>query len=41
MKYLVIDVAAESGGALTVFEQFIKEFKLDKNNEYYVAVSVH
>ncbi len=40
MKILVIDVAAErGGGALTVLNQFIDEFKSDKANSYIVVVS--
>lgn len=40
MKILVIDVAAErGGGALTVLNQFIDEFKSDKANSYVVVVS--
>jgi len=38
MKILVIDVAAEHGGALTVLNQFIDEFKSDKANSYVVVV---
>ena len=38
MKILVIDVAAEHGGALTVLNQFIYEFKSDKANSYVVVV---
>ena len=38
MKVLVIDVAAEHGGALTVLNQFIDEFKSDKTNSYVVVV---
>lgn len=40
MTILVIDVAAENGGALTILEQFIEEFKEDKKNMYYVAVGL-
>ncbi len=39
MKILVIDVAAEYGGALTVLNQFIKEFENDTENEYIVVLS--
>lgn len=39
MKILVIDVAAEHSGALTVLNQFIEEFKNDYQNEYYVILS--
>lgn len=40
MKILVIDVAAQVGGAVTILEQFIEEFKKDKENHYYVVLSV-
>jgi len=40
MKILVVDVAAEHGGAVTILNQFIDEFKADKENEYYVILSV-
>ncbi len=40
MKYLVIDVAAEHGGALSILKQFISKFKEDKENEYTVLVSL-
>lgn len=39
MKILVIDVAAEYGGAKTVLENFLKEFKNDSTNDYVVVVS--
>lgn len=39
MKILVIDVAAENGGALTILEQHIAEFEKDKENEYVVLLS--
>ena len=39
MKYLVIDVAAEYGGAVTVLNQFIEEFLNDNKNDYFVVVS--
>lgn len=40
MKILVVDVAAEHGGAVTILNQFIDEFKADDKNDYYVALSV-
>ena len=40
MKIMVVDVAAEHGGAVTILNQFIDEFKADKENEYYVILSV-
>ncbi len=39
MKYLVVDVAAEHGGALSVLNQFVRKFKSDTENEYIVYVS--
>ena len=39
MKYLVIDVAAEHGGALSILKQFISKFREDKENEYTVIVN--
>ena len=39
MKYLVIDVAAQHGGALSILKQFIARFKNDSENEYTVLVS--
>ena len=39
MKYLVIDVAAEHGGALSILKQFVARFKNDVENEYTVLVS--
>lgn len=39
MKYLVIDVAAEHGGALSILKQFVEKFKNDTENEYIVYVS--
>lgn len=39
MKTLVIDVAAEYGGALTILNQFLSEFKNDKNNQYVIVLS--
>ena len=38
MKILVIDVAAEYGGAKTVLDQFISDFKNDKENHYLVVL---
>ena len=40
MRILVVDVAAQTGGAVTILEQFIEEFKKDPNNHYYVMLSV-
>lgn len=40
MRTLVIDVAADSGGALTVLNQFYDIFSADKQNEYIICVSV-
>jgi len=39
MKYLVIDVAAQHGGALSILKQFVARFKNDSENEYTVLVS--
>lgn len=39
MKILVIDVAAEHGGALSILKDFIARFKADAENEYVVCVS--
>ena len=39
MKILVVDVAAESGGALTVLNQFIDEYSLNLNHEYVFILS--
>lgn len=39
MRIMVVDVAAEHSGALTVLNQFIDEFVKDKVNEYYVVLS--
>ena len=33
MRILVYDVAAESGGAVTVLQSFYEEFKKDRENE--------
>lgn len=38
MRILVIDVACEGGGALSVFNKFIDRFKADVANEYIVCV---
>ena len=40
MKIVVIDVAAQVGGAVTILEQFIEEFKKDQHNRYYVMLGV-
>jgi glycosyltransferase involved in cell wall biosynthesis len=34
MKIMVFDVPADSGGALSILEEFYKKFKLDKENTY-------
>lgn len=39
MKILVIDVAAEHGGALSILKHFISKFKKDTENEYVICVS--
>lgn len=39
MNILVIDVAAEHSGALSILNQFIEEFEQDTENEYYVVLS--
>ena len=39
MKTLVVDVAAEHGGALTILRQHIDEFKADTSNNYLVLLS--
>ena len=39
MNVLVIDVAAQIGGAVTILEQFIEEFSQDKNNDFFVVLS--
>ena len=39
IRILVIDVAAQHGGSVTILEQFIEEFRRDKKNQYYVALS--
>ena len=38
MRVLVIDVAAEHGGALSILNQYVDKFKEDKENEYIVCV---
>lgn len=40
MKIMVFDVPAENGGALSVLQDFYKEFILDKENEYIVVLSL-
>lgn len=40
MRILVVDVAADSGGALTILNQYYDEFSKDKENEYIFVVSV-
>jgi glycosyltransferase involved in cell wall biosynthesis len=39
MKIMVFDVAAESGGALSVLNDFYDKYKADLNNEYIFIVS--
>lgn len=39
MKILVIDVAAETGGAIAVLEQFINKFAANSENSYTVVLS--
>lgn len=39
MKTMVFDVAAESGGALSVLKDFYNEYKADANNDYIFVVS--
>lgn len=41
MRILVYDVAADSGGAVTVLRSFYEEFKQDKENEYLFVLSVY
>ncbi len=41
MRILVYDVAADSGGAVTVLQSFYEEFKKDKENEYLFVLSVY
>lgn len=38
MKILVVDVAAEGGGALSVLNRYIERFQTEKKNEYIVCV---
>ncbi len=40
MRILVYDVAASSGGALTVLNSFYEEFCKDTKNEYIFVLSV-
>lgn len=40
MRTLVVDVAADSGGALTILNQYYNELLKDKENEYIFCVSV-
>ena len=39
MKILVINVAAEVGGALSILKQYIQKFRADSENEYVVCLS--
>ncbi len=39
MKIMVVDVAAEYGGALTVLNEFIEEYRNDTSNEYVFVLS--
>ena len=39
MKILVVDIAASTGGALSVLKDFYEETKKDKNNEYIFLLS--
>lgn len=39
MNIMVFDVAAESGGALSVLEDFYDEYKVNKNNNYIFVLS--
>ena len=39
MKVLVVDVAAQNGGAATILNHFVNEFKSDKENNYVVVLS--
>ncbi|MEG0980041.1 MAG: glycosyltransferase [Oscillospiraceae bacterium] len=41
MKTLVIDVAADSGGALSILNQYYDEFSKDTENEYVFCVSLN
>lgn len=40
MRILVYDVAADSGGAVTVLKSFYEEFCRDTENEYVFVLSV-
>lgn len=40
MRIMVFDVPAESGGALSVLNEFYNEFKLDLHNEYIFVLSM-
>lgn len=39
MNILVLDVAAETGGAITILNTFIEKFRHNPSNTYYVCVS--
>ena len=39
MNVFVVDVAAEHGGAVTILDQYLEEFKSDLENNYIVALS--
>lgn len=39
MNILVLDVAASESGALTILQQYYKEFQLDDRNHYFLCVS--
>ena len=39
LRIMVVDVAAESGGALTILSDFYHEYKDEKSNEYIFVVS--
>lgn len=39
MNIMVVDVAAQHGGAATILEQFVGEFKSDSTNDYVVVLS--
>jgi glycosyltransferase involved in cell wall biosynthesis len=41
MKLLVYDVAADSGGAVTVLQSFYEEFRKNTENEYLFVLSVY
>ena len=40
MKILVYDIAADSGGAVTVLKSFYEKFCQDRDNEYVIVLSV-